>query len=163
MGRKKNTDDSLLKPKAIGPYDIINMIFTDIAKFNTMTKSILAKNYFMVNRVFSIKYPLQAQCFNNIYSDPVSVIRAWASFVQSHVGYGKVPAFVYTKGTKKSSEELSSKSLFSKEEKEDYCLHYNISLKDFDDMELFAHDALMTHMRDYLYQLDPIKHITKTK
>lgn len=164
MAKKaKEKIEKIAKPKAIGPYDIIGMIFTDIAKFNTLSKSILAKNYFMVNRVFAIQYPLQAQCFNNQSVDPALVIRSWASFANRNLPYGRIPSFVFTKGSKKAADAETIKNICTKEEREAYCEYFNISFRDFDDMNEFVPTNLEEHIRYYFDNIDPTKQISKSK
>lgn len=150
MARKKaeNTEE-IKKPKAIGPFDIIKMMFTDVNAFNELSNLILSRNFFMINRIFSIIFPMQAQCFNNTEINQADVIRAWQRFGTAKLGYGKVPFFVYTKGAK-ATQELNKVDDISKEDKESYCKHYQISLKDFDDMLYFAHDISLAHFNNYV-------------
>ena len=159
MARKKaeNTEE-VKKPKAISPFDIIKMMFTDVHSFNNLSNLILAKNFFMINRILSIMFPMQAQCFNNIDINQAEVIRAWQKF-------GRVPGFVYTKGAK-AAQELTKSNDISKEDKELYCKHYQISLKDFDDMLYFAHDCVIEHFNNFVKinsQSEQNKSFTKTK
>ena len=49
MGRKKKEDSSneelkIAKPKAIGPYDIIKMIFTDKESFNKLSNLVIVSS-----------------------------------------------------------------------------------------------------------------------
>ena len=130
MAKKKLENIEVIKkPKAISPFDIIKMMFTDVASFNNLSNLILSKNFFMINRIFSIIFPMQAQCFNNLDINQAEVIRAWQRFATTKLGYGRVPGFVYTKGAKASQEQNKTDDI-SKEDKELYCKHYEISLKD---------------------------------
>ena len=106
MTRKKSENtEEIKKPKAIGPFDIIKMMFTDVASFNNLSNLILSKNFFMINRILSIMFPMQAQCFNNLNINQAEVIRTWQRFATVKLGYGRVPGFVYTKGAKASQEQ----------------------------------------------------------
>ena len=150
MARKKaENSEEIKRPKAIGPFDIIKMMFTDVNAFNNLSNLILSKNFFMINRIFSIMFPMQAQCFNNVEINQGDVIRAWQQFAVSKLGYGKVPFFVYTKGAK-ASQEASKVDDINKEDKELYCKHYQISLKDFDDMLYFMHDFTLEHFNNFV-------------
>ena len=91
-------------PKAIGPYDIIKLMFTDLQGFDKLSNTMLERNAFMINRIFAIQFPAQAQCFNNSKINSADVVRSWRLFAVKTLGFGKVPGFVYTKGAKKSSE-----------------------------------------------------------
>ena len=136
--------------KPLSPFDIINMIFTKYDKFNELSDITLEKNFFIINRVFSIKYPLQAYMFNKKYVNMSGVIKAWASFLIAKEGYGKIPYFVYTKGAKKTNESKSKlqdnldKSLIN-----EYCKRYHITLKDFNNLKLLFNDELIQDIKRY--------------
>ena len=133
------------------PFDIINLIFTNYIEFKKLSDIILEKNYFIINRVFSIKYPLQAVQFNNTYINKAQVIKAWALFITAKEGYGKVPYFIYTKGAKKVNEQLKSKTSFKFDDSliYNYCKRYNISLKDFKNIKSLYQDELIADMKKY--------------
>ena len=98
--KKEQKTEKMVKPKAIGPYDIVKMMFTNVAEFDKLSNSILSRNFFMINRIMSIQYPLQAQCFNNLHVNNADAVKCWKNFIVSKLGYGKVPGFVFTKGAK---------------------------------------------------------------
>ena len=58
MARKKKdaTEDAekLKAPKAIGPYDIITMMFTNFEEFNKLTDTVLDKNFFLIISTMSL-------------------------------------------------------------------------------------------------------------
>lgn len=153
MARKKKEDteevEKVKTPKAIGPYDIINMMFTSINEFNNLTDTILDKNFFMINRVFSIKYPLQAAIFNKTTINTAAVIKSWATFITGKEGYGRVPYFVYTKGAKKSSENTNTDEKIDKDLIKEYCKRYKINLKDFNQLKILFHDVLIADVKRY--------------
>lgn len=151
MARKKKEDslstekkEVVKKPKAIGPFDIINMMFRNDGEFEKLTDFVLSRNFFMINRVFAIQYPLQAQFFNKLTINQADVVKSWRTFAVSQFGY-RTPGFVYTKGGKKTTADVVVE--VSKEIKEQYCKHYRISYKDFDDMLLFNHDNTLEHVK----------------
>lgn len=162
--KTKNKEEKIKKPKALSPFDIIKMMFTDKPAFDNLSNLMLAKNFFMINRIFSIMFPLQAQCFNKLNINQAEVIRAWQSFGTLKLGYGRMPSFVYTKGAKASQTKTTVD--ISKEDKELYCKHYNISIKDFDDMLYFAYDLTYNHFSNYVKinsVIEQNKTISKTK
>lgn len=153
MARKKKDNneevEKIKTPKAIGPYDIINMMFTNFEGFNKLSNTILDKNFFMINRVFSIKYPLQGALFNKLNINTTGVIKSWAMFISSKEGYGRVPYFVYTKGAKKSADSTSKTDKLDKELIKEYCKRYKINLKDFDMLNSLYHDELINDVKRY--------------
>lgn len=153
MARKKKDNneevEKIKTPKAIGPYDIISMMFTNFEKFNKLSNTILDKNFFLINRVFSIKYPLQGALFNKLNINTAGVIKSWAMFISNKEGYGRVPYFVYTKGAKKSADSTSKTDKLDKELIKEYCKRYKINLKDFDMLNSLYHDELINDVKRY--------------
>ena len=150
--KKKDNNDEVEKiktPKSIGPYDIISMMFTNFEAFNKLSNTILDKNFFMINRVFSIKYPLQGALFNKLNINTAGVIKSWAMFISNKEGYGRVPYFVYTKGAKKSADSTSKTDKLDKELIKEYCKRYKINLKDFDMLNSLYHDELINDVKRY--------------
>lgn len=152
MARKKKEDTTekkevVKKPKGIGPFDIINMMFRNDGEFEKLSDIALSRNFFMINRVFAIQFPLHAQFFNQLSINQANVIKSWRQFAVSKIGIGRTPSFVYTKVNKKS-EELKTFDI-SKELKEQYCLHYGYSNKDFDDMLEFNYNETIEHIKQF--------------
>lgn len=153
MARKKKDSiedvEKIKTPKAIGPYDIISMMCTNFEGFNKLSDTILDKNFFLINRVFSIKYPLQGALFNKNTINTADVIKSWAMFISSKEGYGRVPYFVYTKGAKKSANTSSKTDKIDKELIKEYCKRYKINLKDFETLKSLYYDELITDVKRY--------------
>lgn len=151
------------KPKAIGPFDIINMIFKDKDTFNILPDTVLKKNSFMVNRVFAIMYPLQADCFNSDIMNPADTVKAWAYFAWSKMRYGMVPSFVYTK-VKKEEPNAVGTTEYQKKDIQQYCAYFNISMNDFNDLKELFPDELDSHLSQYIQttQLTDQKFVSKS-
>lgn len=151
--------------KTLSPFDIITLIFTNIEEFNNLSDTILDKNFFIINRVFSIKYPLQAAIFNKLTINTAQVIRAWSRFILMHEKYGRVPYFVYTKGAKKSKETVIKKTdNISADTVCEYCKRYHITLKDYNNLKTLYNDDLITDVKRYekiISQKEQEKNITK--
>lgn len=155
-----NKEEKLKAPKAIGPYDIIKLMFTDINGFDKLSNNILDRNAFMINRVFSIQFPQQAQCFNNTGINNADVVKSWRLFAVKTLGFGKVPGFVYTKGAGRTSE-MKAKDNITKDIKELYCKHYQISLTDFEDTLELYHDELIQDIQIFSENIKQINAIQK--
>lgn len=150
MAKKKETVEKQKTVKPIGPYDIIQMMFTNNDGFNKLTDIILDKNFFIINRAFAIKYPLQAALFNKLQINTAAVIKSWKNFMNSKEGYGRVPYFIYTKGAKKTTEvKVKTSDNIDKETKKEYCKRYHISLKDYENLKLFFYDELIADVKRY--------------
>lgn len=141
--------------KALSPFDIITLMFTNINEFNSLSDVILDKNFFIINRVFSIKYPMQASIFNKLGINTAQVVKAWARFITTKERYGKVPYFVYTKGAKKSKEtQIKKTDNIDTETIYAYCKRYNISLKEYNDLKLIFNDEFINDVKRYEKLID---------
>lgn len=147
--KDKNKDIELKRNKTIGPYDIIKLIFTDSNQFNNLSNTILEKNFFLINRLFSIKYPLQGSMFNNMSISTANVIKSWAMFMWKNEGYGRVPYFVYSKSSKKVPIDNKTNTNIDTELIKEYCKRYHINLKDFNTLISMYKDELITDVVRY--------------
>lgn len=153
MARKKKDEsqEEIKKPKAISPFDIIKMMFTDKESFDKLSDYMLDKHFFMINRIMAIQFPLQAQCFNKTNINGAQVIRSWQVFATAKCGYGRVPSFVYTKSGKSSFVDPDN---IDKDLKIAYCLHYDTTETELKDMLYFYHDATIEHInffKEHIY------------
>lgn len=147
-----------MESKEIGLFDIINVIFTDKEKFNNLTDFTLKRNYFMLNRIFSIKYPCQGMFFSSLGINEAAVVRAWQSFFIAKGLYGRVPQFVYTKGQKKSADSSSTKKAkFKGQILKEFCLHKHISLKDVEDYLMFFSEDATKEIKSFEKRMSTIK------
>lgn len=128
------------------------MMFRPTGEFESLNKFVLERNLFMINRTCAIAYPLQAQWFNKLGISGSSVIRAWRDFLLRQHGYGRVPSFVYTRGVKSTTDKAMAESPLKDFTKDDilaYCDYYQISHKDFKDLEYFNPENLVRHLRQF--------------
>jgi|GEM_PF-2040999 len=109
------------------PFELIKIIFENPEKYKTINSGDKRKNFFIVQRRFAIKYPLQCQSLQHIRINDVAVIDFWQNFIIKQ--YNKVPYWMYTKGVKKSNEkrekELNIKDSIIKE----FSVYYNYDIK----------------------------------
>jgi len=135
----------------LSPFDIINMMFTNYEEFNKLSDIILDKNFFIINRVFSIKYPLQGVLFNKTTINKANVIKSWALFITSKEGYGRVPYFVYSKGAKKINDNKIKNKDYKLDKNiiSEYCKRYNINLKDFNNLQHLYNEELINDVKRY--------------
>ena len=62
-------------------FDTLNALFTNKEYINDLTKETIKQNIFMINRRIAIKFPLQAQVFNNSKTNAVDVLKFWSDFL----------------------------------------------------------------------------------
>lgn len=149
--------------KEIGLFDIINMMFKDKDTFNSLSDIILRKHYFMINRIFAIKFPMQAVYFSLSHINEASVIRAWQGFIESKDMYGQVPRWIYTKGSKKSSENKEKKNKVPFKLITEYCKHYNVDIKDVSDALLFFEDDMNNELKRFESLINTKNNIEREK
>jgi hypothetical protein len=107
-------------------FDLIKDVFlTNVSE--KYTPENIKQLGFMVNRTFSMKFPLQAQALNSIGINYIDVVGVWNRMLYN----GKtVPKWIYTKGSKKSKEEAEKKASVSDSTIREYCKYYNLDIVD---------------------------------
>ena len=87
-------------------FDTLNALFTNKEYINDLTKETIKQNIFMINRRIAIKFPLQAQVFNNSKTNAVDVLKFWSDFL--YTGQ-RPPGWIYTAGAVKSQSKKDAK------------------------------------------------------
>ena len=87
----------------MSPYDLLKSFFNK-KDWDNITKIEKGKNFFIINRIMSIGYPLQANAFNNTKIDPVPVIDFWKETLNKK--YKATPGWFFTSTEKKSKKEV---------------------------------------------------------
>lgn len=83
-------------------FDVIKLIFTTKPKeWNSVGKIDKSRNFFMINRIMAIQFPVQANQFNKLKVIPVPVVNWWHDTLSSR--FSRPPVWLYTKTNKKES------------------------------------------------------------
>jgi len=120
-------------------FDIIGMMFSNPKKFSAMSTYEKGKNFFMTQRIFAMKYPLQAAAFNNLRVNGGHVCQYWCDALSPI--FNRSPEWIW-KGfkairTTKNTEKAKTAAI-SEETITWYCNKYQCSRRDFKQaMELF--------------------------
>jgi hypothetical protein len=117
-------------------FDIVKSIFSvDQKLWNSIGKNDKARNFFMVNRIMSIQFPVQANQFNKIKISPVPVIDWWHDTLSHR--FKKPPSeWIYAKTKKTSAEAKDSPKDLS--QIEDFIrTKYEVSKRDLLDIKKF--------------------------
>jgi len=80
-------------------FEYLKIVFGTDAQWDKLTSYDKSKNSFMLNRMLSAQFPIQANMFNQLKTDPVGTAECWR-IVGSK--FTRVPGFIYTKVSKKS-------------------------------------------------------------
>jgi len=81
-------------------FDYLKIVFGTDQQWDKLTAYDKSKNSFMLNRMFSCRFPTQANMFNKLKTDPVGTAECWR-IVGSK--FNRVPGFIYTKVRKQAS------------------------------------------------------------
>jgi len=83
-------------------FDILKAFFNK-KNWEDVSKQDKARNFFMINRIMSISFPLQANALNNTKIDPVPVIDYWKETLNTK--YKAPPGWFFT-ATKKKEKSI---------------------------------------------------------
>lgn len=133
-------------------FDILNSIFTSKDVLSDYPAQTLKNNYFMINRRLAIKYPLQAQLFNNTKINQLDVIKFWNDFLSK----GGFPRWIYTPGAAKSKAAKDIKKKVTSKQIESFCNHYNINKRDVDTAMKFFPEEMVAEILEYNKMMDNI-------
>lgn len=141
----------------IALFDLINLMFTNRKKYLGLSDHEKERNFFMVNRLFSIRYPKQAQMFNHLRTPGAKVVDCWSWVAMQS---NRVPKWFYTK-TKKAAEKPKSKVKGKKkgfnpetyepseEILEKFLRKKELSRKDYEQGLKFNHDKVKEILYDF--------------
>ena len=83
-------------------FDFVKIMFTRPSDYKKIKHVNKKRHHFMINRFFSIKYPMNAQAFNINGIDSGNVVECW-SLVASR--FKSVPGWIYTKTKRAAKNE----------------------------------------------------------
>ena len=75
-------------------FDYIKILFSKPEHWDNLKPYDKVKNSFMVNRFMGIKFPLQANLFNVLKTDPVGAAESWRMVASK---FNRVPGWIYTR------------------------------------------------------------------
>jgi hypothetical protein len=132
-------------------FDLVKFIFSNNKKkWEEIGSYDKAKNFFMVNRIMSTQFPLQANQFNKIKIVPQHVIDWWHDSL-SNV-FSKPPVWIYTKTRKKDPVEKESSKNY--EDTERFIRdRYQLSIRDLEQLKKFYPDKYNKWVKEVSEQL----------
>ena len=116
-------------------FDVIKLIFNNKPnEWKSVGKIDKSRNFFMINRIMSIQFPIQANQFNKLKIVPAPVVDWWHDTLSSR--FSKPPTWLYTK-TKKN-ESIKEEEVKSSEYVESFIRDkYRISKRDIETIKRF--------------------------
>jgi len=135
-------------------FDYTKLVFSKNEKeWEKLKDNDKARNFFMLNRFMSIKYPVQASILSHYKVDPVSVSDYWHRTMKNL--YSSSPSWIYAK-TKKRADVEKKLDLPSNEMIKWYCEKNEMTRKDFDQTVKF-------HGEKFLAELKTLEKILKSQ
>ena len=130
-------------------FDIIKKMFSD-KNWDDVGKNDKARNFFMINRIMSINFPVQANQFNNMKVNPSPVIDWWHGTLINL--YTKPPYWIYTKTKKKETQKAENNKDYSESE---YFVRekYQMSKRDLSDLKRFYPEKYKEWMKNVNEQI----------
>ena len=106
-------------------FEITKTIF-ETKKWDEVTVYDKKKYFFIINRMLSCYYPMQANVLQHKNINPIAVMDFWYDFLSPK--YNQTPYWMYIKGTKKQKEVKERKTI-SKETIKKYCDFFKVEIK----------------------------------
>jgi hypothetical protein len=127
-------------------FDIIKLIFNNKQKeWKSVGRIDKSRNFFMINRIMSIQFPVQANQFNKLKVVPAPVVDWWHDTLS--VRFSKPPIWLYTK-TKKSDTTKTEESKTSELTESFIRDKYRISKRDIETIKKFYPDKYSLWISD---------------
>jgi hypothetical protein len=129
--------------------DLFEFIGTMVSKPEEFKKTKMherGKHFFMVNRLCSIAFPIQAAYFNHIKINPGQAVTFWQSLLSQK--YNRTPNWMYVK-TAKAKEAKKATQPVSDEIMKRYCETYKISRRDLDEALLMLGDKMENELKEF--------------
>ena len=84
-------------------YIVKNIFSTNDKNWKSVGRIDKSRNFFMVNRIMSIQFPIQANQFNKLKVTPPPVVDWWRDTLSHR--FSKPPVWIYTKTKKVEKQE----------------------------------------------------------
>lgn len=127
-------------------FDFINGMFARPAEFKKIKMHERGKHFFMVNRLMSIQFPVQAAAFNHIKINPSQVVTFWQEMLSRK--YSRTPGWMYVK-TRKEKEAKKTLQHVDDETIHKYCEHNKISRRDVEDGLAILGESMYKELKDF--------------
>jgi len=137
-------------------FDVVKTIFKKDKDWDKVSRNDKVRNFFMINRIMSIQFPIQAEQFNHTKILPRPVVDWWHDTLSKH--YTRMPGWIFTK-TKKSKNKTAPTSdiEIDKSIEEFVANKYEVSLRDLSDLKRFYPEKYENWMRSIGEQVTMMK------
>jgi hypothetical protein len=131
-------------------FDIVKNIFsTNDKNWKSVGRIDKSRNFFMVNRIMSIQFPIQANQFNKLKVTPAPVVDWWRDTLSHR--FSKPPVWIYAK-TKKVEKQEETQIKESPEVESFIRDKYKITRRDLLQIKEFYPDRYQAWLSDIAEQ-----------
>jgi len=117
-------------------FDVIKTIFKKGKAWEEVGKNDKVKNFFMINRIMSVQFPIQANQFNHTKVSPRPVIDWWHDTMSNY--YSKTPPWIFTKTKKKEGKDEKKVDFSDYEETEKFIMkRFEVSKRELLELKKF--------------------------
>jgi hypothetical protein len=127
-------------------FDFINGMFARPEEFKKTKMHERGKHFFMVNRLMSIQFPVQASAFNHIKINGAQVVTFWQEMLSRK--YNRTPGWMYVK-TRKEKEAKKASQVVNDETIRKYCEVHKISRRDVDDALAILGEPMYNELKQF--------------
>ena len=128
-------------------FELTKIIFENPGAYQSVTPGEKRKHFFMINRRFSIQFPMQANALQHLKISQAGVVDFWQQFMRKT--YQRTPGWMYTKGVKQSKEAKERKINVSDKLVDAYCSKMTVDKKSVYDALEFWPDLMQKDLKDF--------------
>ena len=128
-------------------FEFTKILFENPGEWQNVPPGEKRKHYFLVNRRFSIQFPMQANALQHLKISQVGVMDFWQQFMRKQ--YKRTPGWMYTKGVKKAKEVKEKKINVSEKLIDQYCKKMRIEKKSVNEALEFFPDLMINELKAY--------------
>jgi hypothetical protein len=134
-------------------FDIVKKIFDKKdSSWDSVSQIDKSRNYFMINRIMAIQFPLQANQFNHTKIAPPNVVDWWRNNLCTR--YTKTPNWIYTKTKKQEKKQKEKPEVVEIEEVEKFIRdRFEISKRDILQLKSFYPHKYNEWVKDISLQI----------
>lgn len=118
-------------------FDIVKLIFSNKeSEWKSVGRNDKTRNFFMINRIMSINFPVQANQFNKLKVIPAPVVDWWRDTLSPR--FTRTPQWIYTKTKKSGSESKDKETKKNYDQVEEFIrMKYSVSKRDLETLKKF--------------------------
>lgn len=142
-------------------FDIIKNIFSQKEEiWKSISSNDKNRNFFMINRIMSIQFPIQANEFNKLRINPIYVVDWWHDTLKHR--FYKSPPWVFTKTKKSNLVRITDNN--NETETENFLREkFFLSKRQLSELKFFYPDRYQKWILDLTEQIGTQKKISNEK